>query len=246
MGPSNIILESIDLTLGSTRILHHLDLHLSKGIHCLLGPNGAGKTMTNRLLALVEEVTAGHLYWDEEVVNPYPPAKLEYIRKIGYMRQTPVFVKGTVATNLLLPLRFRGLSDEIQQSRLADATVEFDLVSIADQPVSELSTGQRQRVALARTLITKPDLIILDEPTASLDMTTTRWFESHITDLIAMSPVIVVWTTHDQFQAKRIASSCSIIINGKIRATGSVQQVLLQQSDPDLRAYLSGELVEFD
>jgi ABC-type methionine transport system ATPase subunit len=120
---------------------------------------------------------------------------------------------------------------------------DYELSDIAEMNINELSVGQQQKVALARTMITEPEIVILDEPTNSLDMKNTRWFEDKIKLLIEEKMMIILWTSHDMNQVRRIAKYCSVIIEGEIRERGLVVDIFENAKDELVRAYLSGELI---
>ena len=120
---------------------------------------------------------------------------------------------------------------------------DYELSDIAEMNINELSVGQQQKVALARTMITEPEIVILDEPTNSLDMKNTRWFEDKIKLLIEKKSMIILWTSHDMNQVRRIAKYCSIIIEGEIRESGLVEDIFQNAKDELVRTYLSGELI---
>ena len=120
---------------------------------------------------------------------------------------------------------------------------DYELSDIAEMNINELSVGQQQKVALARTMITEPEIVVLDEPTNSLDMKNTRWFEDKIKLLIEKKSMIILWTSHDMNQVRRIAKYCSVIIEGEIRESGLVVDIFENSKDELVRAYLAGELI---
>ncbi len=240
MGISSISMDHVDLNLDNP-VLSNLNCEFTPGITCLLGPNGSGKTMTNRLLALIQPVTSGSISWDGAEVNPFNGRKTELLKEIGYMRQQPIFVNKSVEENIELPLKFR--NDPDSKSKLAGTLEEFELTEFAKRPIAKLSVGQQQRVALARTLITDPQLLILDEPTSSLDMKSTKWIESYLLRLRNQTDKIILWTTHDHFQVKRVADHVAVILEGSIRAKDTLDAIFTKTEDPSVRKYLEGELI---
>lgn len=243
----NLKLDNVSLILGEEKLklIHRINMTLEPGIHCLLGPNGSGKTLTNRMVSLIEKVTEGEIKLDDEKINPWSndDTKLHNIRKIGYMRQQPIFLNDNVKNNILLPLKLRKVSKENQTKKINMVLDDYELSDIAEMNINELSVGQQQKVALARTMITEPEIVILDEPTNSLDMKNTRWFEDKIKLLIEKKSMIILWTSHDMNQVRRIAKYCSIIIEGEIRESGLVEDIFENAKDELVRTYLSGELI---
>jgi ABC-type methionine transport system ATPase subunit len=159
------------------------------------------------------------------------------------MRQQPIFLNDNVKNNILLPLKLRKVSKENQIRKINMVLDDYELSDIAEMNINELSVGQQQKVALARTMITEPEIVILDEPTNSLDMKNTRWFEDKIKLLIEEKMMIILWTSHDMNQVRRIAKYCSVIIEGEIRESGLVEDIFENAKDELVRAYLAGELI---
>lgn len=240
---SEVILENVSLSLDK-EVLSDISLRVKNGIHCFLGPNGAGKTMTNKLLGLLLQPTNGQIKWDEKIVNPYEDReeRIERIRKIGYMSQNPTFLSTSVKDNISLPLKLRHLEREKRTKLVSEKVKQFNLDELVDRSIYKLSIGQKQKVALLRALIHDPSIIIMDEPTASLDIANIKWFESHIKDISEQDGIIIFWTTHDQFQVKRIGDTVSVFISGDIRETNTVNGLFSNTKDPEVEAYLNGKL----
>lgn len=236
----SVALQDVNLILDQP-LLTDITASFETGITCLLGPNGAGKTLTNRILALIEPVSSGSISWDGQIVNPYSEYRIKQLKQVGYMYQQPVFVNKSVRENVELPLKFR--KDIELEEKVDKMLLEFELDEIQERHVSKISIGQRQKVALARTMITDPELIILDEPTSSLDMKTTKWFESYLRKLRDTSSKVIVWTTHDHFQVKRVADEVAIILDGMIHTKGTVDDIFAQTENELVKRYLEGELI---
>lgn len=156
---------------GGAVILEHADLSVAEGAYVLVrGPSGAGKSSLLRLLCRLEMPDAGAMFLREAEYGSIPPQRLR--RCVAYVHQTPQLVSGTVRDNLLLPYSFKAMADapvpdEDGMRSMLDS-LALDGVRL-DDDASSLSVGQAQRVSFARTIMTVPDVLLLDEPTASLD-----------------------------------------------------------------------------
>ncbi|MDR3641647.1 MAG: ABC transporter ATP-binding protein [Humidesulfovibrio sp.] len=153
------------------QILDDADLEVRRGDFVLLtGPSGAGKSTLLRLFCRLEEPQEGQVLLNGQPVSTLPPAGLR--RRVSYLQQTPTVSAGSVRQNLLLPFTFKAAANEPKPS---DAELAALLGSLAagdiplDQEASTLSVGQRQRLCLARALLTRPEALLLDEPTSALD-----------------------------------------------------------------------------
>lgn len=156
---------------GGDPVLNDADLAVPEGAYVLVrGPSGAGKSTLLRLLCRLEEPTAGRLFFRETSYTDIQPQTLR--RFVAYVHQMPQLVSGTVRFNLMLPYGFKAgadlpVPDEDSLRAMLDSLL-LEKVSLSAD-VSELSVGQAQRVCFARTIMTVPDVLLLDEPTASLD-----------------------------------------------------------------------------
>ncbi len=240
----NIDTHNIRVVMNEYKILHGIDLSISSGnIHMILGANGVGKTILNRVLALLIEPTAGEIYWDKmEMHNISEKEKIIARRKIGYLSQTPMFLTTSLFKNMKLPLVIHGYPSEQSSKKVISLLKEFDLYDKKDVNINKLSGGQRQKAGILRALISNPEIIILDEPTASIDNKTTKWIEDYMKQYMSDNDTILLWTTHDHFQVKRISDIVSVLINGKIMFTGTYHDAKNNSKDI-VRSYMSGELI---
>ncbi|OLS29168.1 MAG: Choline transport ATP-binding protein OpuBA [Candidatus Heimdallarchaeota archaeon LC_2] len=241
---NSIQLESIELSFNGVIILSNLNLKLDKtGINCILGPNGSGKTLTNKILSLLIKPNKGRISWngiqidDQKDINDLVHLR----RKIGYMSQKPLFLKKSLRENVELPLIFRGYTKEKRRLIVDEGLKEFNLLEFQNRSPQKLSLGEQQRASFLRTIISDPQILILDEPTSSLDPANTLWFEDYMKNNIDYKTQLVVITSHDQFQVKRIAHNISFIIRGTVVESGLVDK-MANPDNSQVKKYLSGEL----
>lgn len=194
------------------RVLDAVDLHLAPGaVTALLGPSGAGKTSLLRALVGLEFPATGRIELDGRDVRELDPRVLR--RRVGLVAQRPVMLPGTVAENLAL-----GLADP-ERPRLADALratgLEPDAFLV--RSAAELSGGEAARVAVARALVRGPGALLLDEPTAGLDHRAAAAVEALVVRLAARGTTALV-VTHDEAQARRVATRAMRLRDGRIEA----------------------------
>ncbi len=240
----SIVLNSIELSFNGVDLLSNLNLKLSKaGINCVLGPNGSGKTLTNKILSLLLIPNKGEISWNGVKIDLQKDFNelITYRRKIGYMSQKPLFLKKTLRENIELPLVFRNYPKEKRRFLVEEGLKNFNLTEFKDRYPQKLSLGEQQRASFLRTIISDPMILILDEPTSSLDPANTLWFENYLKNEIDYDSQLVVVTSHDQFQVKRIAHNVSFIIGGTVVEQGSIDK-MTNPENSQVKKYLSGEL----
>ena len=201
------------------------------GITVLVGPSGSGKSTLLRLCNRLEVPTAGTILYRGRLLATFDPLALR--RQVGMVFQRPVLFAGSVRDNLA---EANGLSDP---ERFADALGRAALdASFLDRPAAELSGGEAQRVCLARSLMADPDVLLMDEPTSSLDGAAVSRLE-RLGRSLADDGMPVVWVTHDLAQLERIADHVAVLLDGTIRFSGGVDE-LRSSVDADLVTFLEG------
>ncbi len=188
----------------------------------VVGPSGSGKTSLLRLLNRLDEPTAGTVYLEGVDYRTIPPRELR--RRVGLVMQIPYLFPGTVAENLRFgPLQAgHTLSDE----EIATLLEHVGLAGYADRNVAHLSGGEAQRVALARVLANRPQVLLLDEPTSALDEEAKDEIETLLRDILASGAFAAVLVTHDLAQAGRLAERVLVMEHGRIVRAGPVEEVL--------------------
>lgn len=232
-----IELRDLCFTVKNRTILHNLNGTFYKGkITTLVGPSGAGKStllkMCNGLLA----PTSGNIIIDKQPIQEYEPTSLR--RKVGIALQGAPILRSSVYENLALPRTLQGeqLSEEEAVAALED--VQLD-ASFLHREAPELSGGQKQRLSIARTLINKSDILLLDEITSALDPTSAKEIEELILKINRKYGVTIIWITHNLQQARRVSDFTWILQDGQLLASGDVS--ILESSDiPAVQQFLSG------
>lgn len=196
----------------------------------VVGPSGAGKTSLLRLCDRLDVPDDGRVLYRDRDVSELDP--LELRRQVGMVFQTPRLLPGTVADNLRV-----AVPDADRQ--LMAATLERVSLpaSMLDRPGDRLSGGEKQRVCLARTLITGPDVLLADEPTSALDATPRLAFE-RLTRRLAETGLTVLWVTHDLDQLRRLGDHVLVLIRGEVRYEGHPDGL---DRRADLAAFLEGD-----
>ena len=221
--PSKLDINNLAAIRNGKTIVDGVSFAVSEAeVLAIVGPSGAGKSSFLRLLNRLDEPTEGTVLIDGTDYREIPPTELR--SRIGFVPQEPALRDGTVAENVTIGPRLRDqrISDEAVDRLLA----RVDLDGYASRDVSTLSGGEAQRVAIARTIITEPEVVLLDEPTASLDAGAEARVETLLTDLITESDLTCVLVTHDREQARRLADRVAIFEDGSMITIGDVGTVI--------------------
>lgn len=215
------------------KVLDGLDLELSgEGISVVLGPNGTGKTLLLRLLAGLLPADGGRIAW---AGASQPDGRLAMVF------QQPMLLRMSVFTNIEFALRPQDMTSAERRARTNEVLSRVGLTHRAADCARLLSGGERQRLALARAWAMRPRLLLLDEPTASLDPTATEAVERIIRE-IRTEGAKVLMTTHNLGQATRLADDIIFLADGRVQEHESAQRFFARPQSPSARAFLQGEL----
>jgi tungstate transport system ATP-binding protein len=195
-------LQGLGLTEGEVRIVEGISLKVSRGGTAILGPNGAGKSTLLRLMHGLLRPSAGGIVWPQQLTQ-------------AMVFQRPIMLRATVLANIEYGLRLRGRSAAEQRERAAAALVRVGLPELAHRQARRCSGGEQQRIALARAWALEPQVLFLDEPTASLDPASSREVERVIREIAAAGTKIVM-ATHNLAQARRIAEEVIYLDGGRV------------------------------
>ncbi len=230
-----IVFENVGVLAGEVTILGGLDLALTAGAPTvLIGPNGAGKTTLLRVAMGLVAPTRGRVTWGGRTAAP--PLR----RAILFQR--PAMLRRKAAANLRYALAAAGVPRAARRARVEDLLALVGLSGLGARPARRLSGGEQQRLALARALARDPDVLLLDEPTASLDPAATKALED-IIRAIAARGIKVVMSTHDLGEARRLAGDVVLMHRGRIVETASAQDFFVTPRTHEARRFIAGELL---
>ena len=214
------VLDGVELELGD------------EGITLVMGPNGAGKSVLLRTLCGLIEPSAGRIEW----AGGSRPE-----RGVMMVFQHPMMIRASVLENVSLGLKPLGVSRAERYRRAAEILERVALGDRAQDSARHLSGGEQQRLALARAWLTRPRLLLLDEPTASLDPSATAEVERIIRE-IRTDGTRIVMTTHNLGQATRLGDEVIFISAGKVREHTPVQRFFARPASEEARLFIQGEL----
>jgi tungstate transport system ATP-binding protein len=219
--------------VGGKRLIDGVDLDLQAGgLTVIMGQNGAGKSLLLRLLHGLIQPTAGTIAWGGAPLGD--PVRLRQ----AMVFQRPVLLRRSVAANIDFALRLNGKADAGRRDELL---AHVGLLDRRNQPARLLSGGEQQRLALARALATKPDVLFLDEPTASLDPASILMIEAIVQDAHAAGAKIV-FVTHDLGQARRLADEVVFLHKGRIAEQTAADRFFDNPASEVAQAYLDGRI----
>ncbi|HRP01048.1 MAG TPA: ABC transporter ATP-binding protein [Candidatus Kapabacteria bacterium] len=188
----------------------------------LLGPSGCGKSSLLRMIAGLEDITSGELYFDDKLMNDVSPDK----RNIGMVFQNyALYPHLTVYENIAFPLKVLKVKPVAIKSQVQSIAQLIGLDDLLKRKPKELSGGQRQRVALARALIRKPDLFLFDEPLSNLDAKLRVQMRSEIINIHKKAGTTSIYVTHDQTEAMTMGDLLVILNNGKLQQSGTPEHI---------------------
>jgi putative ABC transport system ATP-binding protein len=238
-----IQLDRVSTTKQGRSVLLDLSLAFERGnIYSILGPSGAGKTTLLRLLNRLEDPSVGAAWFDGIPYRALSPISLR--QRVAMVFQVPVVFPGTVRDNLLVPLRLHQRPDATD----AALSQRLQLAGLTAAPLGrnaeQLSVGEKQRVCLARALMTDPEVLLLDEPTAALDPTAARRLLESIRELNRATGLTVIMVSHQPAQAQTVGGQIILLVAGRVVEQTNVEQFFVAPATPTGRSYLEGALEE--
>lgn len=228
-------LENIVFAAGGQTLLGPLSLSFRGHDRTIvLGPNGAGKSLLMRLCHGLLRPTAGHIRWRNGVEKPH--------RRQAMVFQQPVLLRRSTLSNLTYTLSLRGVPFRQRRARAFEALERFGLAARTVRSARLLSGGEQQRLALARAWLLEPEVLFLDEPTASLDPAAAMLIEEAIKSF-HRNGVKIVMTTHDLGQARRLAEEVVFLHRGRLLERTPAKIFFDSPASIEACAFIKGELV---
>ena len=229
-------LEAAAVRRGGNRLVGPVDIEIgAEGVTMVIGPNGSGKTSLLRLMHGLERAAEGRVRW--------AVPRTEARTRQAYVFQNPILMRRHVVGNIAYPLLVHGVRRAEARRRAAGWAEKIGLGEALERPASSLSGGERQKLALARALIRRPEILFLDEPCANLDGRATREIEV-ILAAARDGGTRIVMATHDMGQARRLATEVFFLLRGRVREAASGRDALERLATPEALAFLNGDILE--
>ena len=237
--PPIFSLRGVSQERGGAVILQDLTVDVPHtAITAVVGPSGAGKTSMLRLLNRLDDPSAGEVRFEGRPITEYPVHALR--RRVGFVFQRPAMFPGTVADNLRVAVELGGgtaEADPLPVDRVL-AAVELS-ADYADREAARLSGGEQQRVSLARAIMTRPAVLLLDEPTAALDPEVAERLLATIARVARAYEVSVVMVTHRLREARDVSTWTVMLEAGRLVEAGPTAQLFSSAGTARARAYLA-------
>ena len=230
-----ILLDDISFAVRGVTILDRIDLALAPGAPTVvIGPNGAGKTTLLRLAMGLIRPTAGRATWGGRA-DASPDRR-------AIVFQRPVMLRRSTEANLRYALEAANVPSAEIAERMRELLALVGLAGLGNRPARKLSGGEQQRLALARALARDPQVLFLDEPTASLDPASTKSVEDLIRDVAARG-IKVVMATHDLGEARRLGGDIVLMHRGRIVETSDATTFFSNPKTTEAARFVAGELL---
>ena len=226
-------LTGVSFAAGGRNIIDGVSVELGPGpATIILGANGAGKSVLMRIMHGLLQTTSGRVEWGASALAS---------RRQAMVFQRPVMLRRSALANVLYALALAGVERRHRAAIARDALESVGLAALADRPARVLSIGEQQRLALARAWALHPEVLFLDEPTASLDPTSTREIETVIRAFDAAGTKIVM-ATHNLGQARRLGDEILFLDRGRLVERSSVETFFARPQTAQAEAFIRGEL----
>jgi len=240
---ATVELRQVTKFFGKTEVLRPMDLTIADGeFAVLLGPSGCGKSTLLRIVAGLEDVTAGEVLIDGAPVTAVDPKD----RNIAMVFQTyALYPHMTVRQNLAFALKLRGSSQQLIEDSVRKAADILGLSDLLDRYPRQLSGGQRQRVAMGRAIVRNPKVFLFDEPLSNLDAQLRIQMRMEIKALHQRLRNTAIYVTHDQIEAMTMADRIIVMRNGSIEQVGTPLEIYDQPANTFVAGFIGSPSINF-
>ena len=237
---NGLVIKDVSHSYGAKKALSNVNFSVERGTFCaLLGPNGAGKSTLFSLLTRLLSAQSGAIEIAGHDVAKQP---LKALSKLGIVFQQPTLdLDLTVQQNLTYFAGLHGLSGRVAKEQISRSLAQLDMAERSRETVRSLNGGHRRRMEIARALVHKPEVLLLDEPTVGLDAATRSLLTAHVHDLAAEEGLCVLWATH-LVDEVRPDDQLVILNKGEVIQNSVCRDVVGQQTLTDTFAALTEEV----
>lgn len=237
-----LITSNVTRSRNGKLILHDCSFSFDRsGTYILMGPNGSGKSTFLRICALLEEPDSGEIKFFSE--GGVLKNDINLRRRITLVLPKIGIFNTTVFQNVAYGLKVRGTKKSETEEKVHDALEFVGLNHKKNSHAPSLSSGETQRLGIARAIVTDPEILFLDEPTASLDPYNTTIIEELITKIKERNKIAIVMVTHNIYQARRLADYVLFMHDGRIADHGAVKEFFAEPKDERAYRFITGQMV---
>ncbi len=227
---------------GGTVVLAGVTARIVAGeIFAIIGPSGSGKSTLLRLIDLIDTPTEGTIQIKGADIHREPERGLAIRRMMGMVFQRPAAFNTTVYENIAVGLRFRGVKETAIREKVRDILGTVGLAGYEDRRARTLSGGEMQRVALARAMVFRPEILLMDEPTANLDPVSVALIEDLMLRINRDLGTTIIFSTHDMYQGQRLAHRIGVLMKGVFAQVGTPREVFTLPANRDVARFVGVE-----
>jgi multiple sugar transport system ATP-binding protein len=240
---ASVSIGSVRKTYGGLEVIHGVDIDIADGeFVVLVGPSGCGKSTLLRMIAGLEEITAGTVAIGERVVNDVAPKE----RNIAMVFQNyALYPHMTVAQNMGFSLKLAGVDKAEIRRKVEEAAEVLTLSNLLDRFPAQLSGGQRQRVAMGRAIVRDPEVFLFDEPLSNLDAKLRVHMRAEIKELHQRLGTTIVYVTHDQVEAMTMADRIVVMRDGMVAQIGTPLELYDRPSNAFVAGFIGSPAMNF-
>ncbi len=235
-------IENLSKSFGNKEVLKNINLEIYRGeIFSFMGPSGVGKTTLLRILNFLEKPTGGRIVFNG--IKGSIQQKNNVRHSMSMLFQRPAVFNTSVFNNVAYGLVIRGVEKKAIENKVNDALNLVGLAGFEKQKASTLSGGEAQRMAFARAIVFKPDVLLLDEPTANLDPANVSKIEDIIKKIRSEPGTTIIMASHNIYQVRRIADRVGILLSGELIEVNTKEQIFAHPENTRSQAFINGEFI---